>query len=224
MEEELLRYGDTYCGVWCRSTTYASYGNVYAVGLGKHCDECVMRVHKVVGSLVSGNFFRGFLIASLKIADAVTTLSDAYNGCEEDLPPLRDWVVVAAESAEDALLHCDVASVRHGILNPHPESFCGVYFASNGNGCVKVGQTTYPLKTRMSQIQAGSPHRLYVCATITTGDRKAIEKEIHKSLAGLRLHGEWFAMTDEEAIAIARKYGGHQVHGRSKKAKHSSSC
>jgi hypothetical protein len=224
MEDELFRTGDLYCGVWCRSTKYSSYDNVYAVNLGKHGDECLMRVHKVVGTLANGNSFAGFLIDSLNVAGAATTLSHAYHECQSDLPRLRDWVVVTAESAEDALVHCDVADVRHDILNPHPESFCGVYFASNGNGCVKVGQTTYPLKTRIAQIQAGSPHRLYVCATITTGDRRIIEKEIHKSLAGRRLHGEWFTMTDDEAIAIARQYGGHQVHQGSKKRTLFSSC
>jgi hypothetical protein len=224
MENELFRTGDLYCGVWCRSTKYGSYDNVYAVNLGKHGEDCIMRTHKVVGSLANGNSFAGFLIASLNVAGAVTTLSQAYHECQDDLPRLRDWVVVTAESTEDAVLHCDVADVRHDILNPHPESFCGVYFASNGNGCVKVGQTTYPLRTRIAQIQAGSPHRLYVCATITTGDRRKIEKEIHKSLAARRLHGEWFAMTDEEAIAIARQNGGHQVHGRSKKKPLSASC
>lgn len=223
MDDELLRTGDLHCVVWCRATKYSSYDSVYAVNLGMHGDDCIMQPHKVVGSLVNGNSFSGFLIASFNVAGAATTLSHAYNEHQGDSPRLRDWVVVTAESAEDAILHCDVADVRHEILNPHPEAFCGVYFASNGNGCVKVGQTTYPLRTRIAQIQAGSPHRLYVCATITTGDRRAIEKGIHKSLAGRRLHGEWFAMTDEEAIAIARKHGGHQVHGRKKKQP-SSSC
>jgi hypothetical protein len=200
MEDELFRIGNLYCGVWCRSTKYSSYDNVYAVNLGKHGDEFLMRVHKVVGTLANGNSFAGFLIDSLNVAGAATTLSHAYNECRGDLPRLRDWVVVTAES------------------------FCGVYFASNGNGCVKVGQTTYPLRTRIAQIQAGSPHRLYVCATITTGDRRVIEKQIHKSLAGLRLHGEWFTMTDDEAIAIAKQYGGHQVQQGSNERTTFSSC
>ena len=224
MEGELFRTGDLHCGVWCRSTKYSSYDNVYAVNLGRHGDDCIMRAHKVIGSLTNGNSFAGFLIASFNVAGAATTLSNAYNEYQGDFPRLQDWVVVTAESAEDAILHCDVADVRHDILNPHPQSFCGVYFASNGNGCVKVGQTTYPLKTRIAQIQAGSPHRLYVCATITTGDRRAIEKDIHKCLADQRLHGEWFAMTDDQAIAIAKQYGGHQIHGRNKKRRLSASC
>jgi hypothetical protein len=224
MEEELLRIGNSDFGVWCRSTAHTSYDNVYAVAIGAHGDECHVRAHKVIGSLAEGNLFAGFLVASLNVEGAATTLPHVYRECQEDLPRFRTWVVVVAGSAEDAILHRDVAEVRSDILNPHPESFCGVYFASNGNGCVKVGQTTYPLRTRIAQIQAGSPHRLYVCATITTGDRKAIEKEIHKSIAGQRLHGEWFNLTDDEAIALARQYGGREVQGGSKKATPLSPC
>jgi hypothetical protein len=224
MDDELFRTGDLHCHVWCRSKQYTSYDNVYAVNLGKHGDDCIMRVHKVVGSLANGTSFAGFLIDSFTVSGAVTTLQHAYNEYHGDLPRLQDWVVVVADSTEDAILHCDVDDVRHDILNPHPASFCGVYFVSNGNGCVKVGQTTYPLRTRIAQIQAGSPHRLYACATITSGDRRSIEKEIHKSLADRRLHGEWFCMTDQEAIEIARQHGGHAVHGRSKKKQIAAGC
>lgn len=224
MEGDLFRTGDLYCGVWCRSTKYATYDNLYAVNLGKHNDKCIMRVHRVVGSLANGSAFAGFLIRSLKVDGAFTLLANAYNECESVVPRLPDWVIVEADSADAAMSHDDVLDVRHDIMHPHPKAFCGVYFASNGHGCIKVGQTAYPLATRLAQIQAGSPYRLYVCATIASGDRKAIEKQIHRSLADRRLHGEWFSMTDAEAVAIAQQYGGRATPVSSKKGQRSASC
>lgn len=224
MDGDLFRTGDMYCAVWCRSTTYKSYENVYAVNLGMDGDACVMRVHKVVGALANGESFAGFLMPSLNVAGALTVLSHAYNVRENETPRLPHWVIVEAGSADDAMTHDDVLDVKYDIENPHPKSFCGVYFASNGHGCVKVGQTAYPLDTRLAQIQAGSPYRLYVCATIATNDRKSVEKQIHKSLADRRLHGEWFSMTDQEAVAIAVQHGGRAAPVAGKKQRRFACC
>lgn len=219
MDDGLQRTGNIYCGVWCRSTHYDCFDNVYAVNLGVITDDCIVRAHKVVGCLANGDSFGGFLIPSIRRKNSLTLLSNAHVGGDDDSPHLPHWVIVEADSGDDAIAHDDVASVKEYIINPYPNSFTGVYFASNGNGCVKVGQTTYPLATRIAQIQAGSPYKLYVCAAIHTDDRKAVEKRIHQSLKGRRLHGEWFSMTDAQAIAIAKQHGGREVSvGRRKRS------
>lgn len=224
MDDGLQRTGNMYCGVWCRSMQYDCYDNVYAVNLGIIADSCIVRAHKVVGCLANGDSFGGFLIPSMKRNNAMTLLSQAHVGNGEGSPNLPHWVIVEARSSEDAIASDDVASVREELMNPYPKSFNGVYFASNGKGCVKVGQTTYPLETRLAQLQAGSPYKLYVCASITTDDRKAVEKRIHQSLKSSRLHGEWFSMSDAEAIAIAKQHGGREVSVGRKKRVVTTSC
>lgn len=224
MDDNLMRFGDMYCAVWCRATAYSSYKNVYGVYLSVIDRECVMRAYRVVGCLANGSGFEGFLVRSRRRNHSLALVSAAHANHDDDMPTRGHWVIVEAGSQQEALEHRDVADVRDELLNPRPDEFCGVYFLSNGNGCVKVGQTTYTLASRVAQLQSGSPHRLYVCATIPSADRKALEKQIHASLAVRRLHGEWFAMNDEEAIAVAETHGGTRASSGRKNHKIALPC
>lgn len=208
MDGNLMRFGDMYCAVWCRTTAYSSYKNVYGVLLSVSDKKCVMRAYRVAGCLANGSAFAGFLVKSRRRSNSLALISSSHAGHDDDMPRYGHWVIVQAENKQEAVAHPDVAEVQDELLNPRQGEFCGVYFMSNGNGCVKVGQTTYTLASRISQLQSGSPHRLYVCATIRSPDRKTLEKQIHASLANRRLHGEWFAMSDEEAVAVAEMHGG----------------
>lgn len=219
MDVGLYRIGSMYCTVWCRSTQYRSYSNVYAVCIGKNGDDCVMRAHKVVGALANGDVFAGFLVKAIRRRKSLALLSGDHSPVDETMPRCVHWVIVEAESEAAAMSHSDVADVRDEILNPHPMSFCGVYFIGNGNGFVKVGHTANSLAQRLATLQAGSPHRLYVCASIRADEYKPLEKRLHKLLADKRMHGEWFAITDAEAIAIAKQHGGcEEFVGRNKSA------
>ena len=225
MDDGLYSFGDMFCTVWCRATQYRSYKNVYAVNIGRTNENtCVVRSHKVVGALANGEVFVGFLVKSLKRRRSLAIVSNSHHAIDDNMPRCAHWVVVEADSRDAAVAHPDVEDVRHNLLNPFPESFCGVYFVSNGNGCVKVGQTTNTLTSRLAQLQAGSPHRLYVCASIMTDKRKALEKQIHNSLNRRRMHGEWFALSDDEAVAIAREHGGQEVLVGRKKTRQMPRC
>jgi hypothetical protein len=59
-----------------------------------------------------------------------------------------------------------------------------------------------------AQLQSASPYRLKVCALIDSSDQKRLEREIHKSLKDYRLEGEWFEMTEKQAVEVAVSHGG----------------
>lgn len=217
MDDGFYRYGNMYCTVWCRTTEYSDFDNVYGVYVAIAGDECVMRSYRVVGTLANGLSFAGFLVNSLSRANSLALLSGDHAQIDESMPRRGQWVIVEAECEADALAHPDVASLRDSMLNPSPESFCGVYFISNGNGAVKIGQTTTYIRVRLQQLQAASAYKLYACASIRTESPKTLEKQLHKQLKDRRMHGEWFSLTDDEAIEIATRHGGSEVFvGREK--------
>jgi len=123
-------------------------------------------------------------------------------------------LVVFADTHEQAEAHPDVQFIVRQIdCFDTKKPFTGVYFISNGNGAVKIGQTKGPLETRMTSLQVGSPNRLYLVAAVATGRLDAIEKKLHKLLAGKRMTGEWFSLTDSEAVEIAVQHGGKEWQG-----------
>lgn len=68
-----------------------------------------------------------------------------------------------------------------------------LYFIRCGD-TVKIGRATYP-EMRLTELQTGAPGRLYLLAHFPNMGHK--EKECHKRLAHLRVHGEWFWHTEE---------------------------
>lgn len=224
MDDGLYSFGNVYCTVWCRTTEHSSYRNVYAVFISHTGEDWVIRSHRVVSSLSNGAGFAGFLIKSLLRPNSLALISSKGGVVDETVPLRGHWVIVESTSESDAMLHEDVRAIKEHIENPPSESFCGVYFISNGNGAVKIGQTTTSLRTRLAQLQAASPYKLYVCASITIESRKALERQLHGEFAARRMHGEWFSMTDDEAVAIAERHGGQEVFVGREKRRSTAAC
>ncbi len=207
---ELQRMTLGYSTLWCRCFTYRNYRNVFAVYLERHGNTCHEEVHKVFGAVAKGERFVEFLVRSKARKNCYAMLSDAI--CSETKSTERragQWVVVEATDADSAILHDDVSYVREDLMDDEPShSFCGVYFISNGNGAVKIGQTSASLLQRITHLQAGSAYPLRLVAVIHTTSFKMVEAEIHREHKHRRLEGEWFAMTDAEAVQVAESKGG----------------
>jgi hypothetical protein len=70
-----------------------------------------------------------------------------------------------------------------------------VYFIQGeGGGPIKIGHATY-VKSRLKELQSGSPVKLVVLAT--TPGREREERALHDRFASHRLHGEWFSPAPE---------------------------
>jgi hypothetical protein len=66
---------------------------------------------------------------------------------------------------------------------------------------VKIGVTKHS-RERLAQIQTASSRKIdYAFIAPTSGDPYAIEREAHAILSRYRLHGEWFDVPPELAIA-----------------------
>jgi hypothetical protein len=205
------QYG--YWTLWCRQFGYRSYRNVYAVYLSRDGDKMEQEVHRVHGSLGNGPQFAGFLIRSQVRRHAYAALSDAFcSGLKSKEKRGGNWVVVEADSAEAAMEHEDVCEVRDEMMGSDWRSaFCGVYFISNCRGAVKIGNTSASPLQRLATLQPGSPYPLKIVAIIHTTSHKRLEAELHERFAKQRLEGEWFSMSDDEAVDIALGYGGEAV-------------
>lgn len=79
-----------------------------------------------------------------------------------------------------------------------------------GVGRVKVGFSIRHPSTRLSIFNTGSPYRLRIYAYF---DGSQIdEMRLHRALAGLRVHGEWFHVADgfERFLSEICAYDNHQ--------------
>jgi hypothetical protein len=210
-----MQYG--YWTLWCRKFGYRSYRNVYAVYMARDGEEFHQETHRVYGALGNGEQFAGFLVRSQVRKHAYAALSDAFcNGLKSKERRGGNWVVVEADSPEAAIAHPDVADVKDEMMQTGPShAFCGVYFISNSRGAIKVGNTASSIMQRLMTLQSGSAYPLTLVALINTTSHKKLEAEIHKKLTAKRLEGEWFEMTHEEAIQIAKGHGGYAVTKRS---------
>jgi hypothetical protein len=71
-----------------------------------------------------------------------------------------------------------------------------VYFvAEEGTERVKIGLTTNPVWTRVSELQIANDRQIILMRAIK-GDYN-VERAAHKRFAHLRLEGEWFRYSDE---------------------------
>lgn len=212
ISDELVRQQYSGWTVWSRCFGYRSYRNVYAVWLCREGDTCEQHVHRVYGCLGNGKQFDGFLIRSQVRKHALAALSDSYCSGLGDDRRGGHWVIVKASSVEDAKKHEDVVSVCEELMEDRSNRvFCGVYFISNGHGAVKIGQTASHVGLRLTQLQAASPYKLTVCALIDTTFQRQLEHQIHVANKSRKMCGEWFSMTDEEAVSIAISHGGRAV-------------
>lgn len=77
-----------------------------------------------------------------------------------------------------------------------------IYFVQPvGGGPVKIGYTSGPVFVRLKEMQTGSPVPLTVLGVVD-GDVRA-ERRLHARFATSRLHGEWFAVSDD-LLAVIR--------------------
>jgi hypothetical protein len=208
-EDVLFRQQYVGWTLWFRQNDYRSYKNVYAVLLVRNGQRCSQQVHRVRGALGNGPYFAGFLIKSQTRKHSLAAISDKFASGLTTEASGGHWVIVEAESPEAAADHSDVRIVRDDLMQDGVgHVFCGVYFISNGRGAIKIGHTAANVRTRLAQLQGASPYRLKVCAVIDTADQKRIEKQLHCEHKHRRLEGEWFEMTEAEAVAIAVSLGG----------------
>lgn len=133
-----------------------------------------------------------------------------------DLAPSfgTDWLLCNADD-ENAALSCeDAVFLRKWVISQGRfRGMQGVYFASNGRGRVKIGKSDRCLLTRLRGLQISSPDELYIVAVVPTPNASEVEELLHKKHNATRIRGEWFAMTDAQAIASAKEFGGNSFGG-----------
>jgi len=81
-----------------------------------------------------------------------------------------------------------------------------VYVIGAGDQAHKIGIAGRP-HSRIRELQCGNPHRLELKASFATDELSAAEVEVlaHRLLASLRLGGEWFKVSADEAEAAIRR-------------------
>lgn len=76
-----------------------------------------------------------------------------------------------------------------------------VYVLRGADNQYKVGIAT-DVRSRLASIQTSYPHRLTVLTCKLVADAPAVEAALHAQLAEHRLAGEWFKLTDSQALEL----------------------
>lgn len=123
-----------------------------------------------------------------------------------------EWLLCNQPDAATALLCDDAKYVSQRCLNDSGvKGNAGVYFISNGRGAVKIGKSGSCIQSRFISLQTASPDPLQIVAVIADPSPETLEADLHLRLANKRIRGEWFAMDDAEAVAIAIGHGGRAI-------------
>jgi hypothetical protein len=205
-----LKYAEPYrFRFWVRPDA-VRFDGLYAVGVNLQPNGIITQAFSVVGYM--GDFAFDWFVP-----DHAMSLVVAVSPKGHSLHTFRDiasrygteWLLCNAESEAAAVASSDAEFVRSWALSQDRfRSMQGVYFASNGRGSVKIGKTDRCLLTRLRSLQISSPDELRIAAFIPTPNATQVEAMLHAKHRAARIRGEWFAMTDEEAVATAMEFGG----------------
>lgn len=124
-----------------------------------------------------------------------------------------EWLLCNQPNSSAAASCPDANYVAHRCLCDHAiKGSPGVYFISNGRNAVKIGKSRHCINSRFLTLQTASPDALRVLAVIADPSPCDIELHLHELLESKRIRGEWFAISDAEAISLAVQNGGRELN------------
>jgi len=76
---------------------------------------------------------------------------------------------------------------------------------SGHDNMFKIGMTKSPIEKRIKQLQTGNGSEIFLSAYHETEYPFYIEKMLHKKFCSDRKNGEWFELSNEEAISFNKE-------------------
>lgn len=208
-----LKYNRGYSARFWVRPDMASFKNLFAVHFALVDGVVHVNAFRVRGYLGSFAFDWGMPDHASKLLIATRTGPHSRAMFGQLLADgLGEWLLCNKPDAKAAATCSDAAYVRHRVAcEANAYGHAGIYFISNGRGAIKIGLSSKCMQGRHISLQIANPDTLRVVAIVADPDPASLEAEIHASLAGRRIRGEWFAITDAEAVEIAKKNGGLPV-------------
>lgn len=208
-----LKYNRGYVGrFWVRPDS-VSFSNLFALHFAVVLDAMHVNAFRVHGYL--GEFAFDWaspqhattLLLATQIAPQARVLFGNMTSTG-----LGEWLLCNAKDPDAAKASEDAQYVSQRCMSESATyGKTGVYFVSNGRNAVKVGKSTTCIDRRYIALQIANPDPLRVVAVISSPTPDALEQTIHEALEKVRIRGEWFAITDAEAVEIAKAHGGIAV-------------
>lgn len=208
-----LKYARGYAGRFWVRTDSASFRNLFALHFAVVLDALhvnAFRVHGYLGEFAF-DWSQADHATKLLLSTQVSPQARVLFG-QLISTGLGEWLLCNAPDADSAKSSIDAKYVGHRCLSESATyGRAGVYFISNGRGAVKIGKSHNCMEKRYITIQIANPDPLRVVAVIANPSPDALEKAIHEALGAVRIRGEWFAMSDAEAVEMAVRHGGAAV-------------
>jgi hypothetical protein len=206
-----LKFSETYLYRFWVRPDIVTFDNLYALSVRNDETGLTTQVFPVVGYI--GDFLfdwsvpdhaRTLVLRSVPGTNSLRQFKDLAENYG------KDWLLCNAPN-EPAAIDCgDAVFLRAWVYSQDRyRSLRGVYLASNGRGCVKIGRTDSCLLTRIRSLQIASPDELRVVAFIPTPNASEVEALLHERHKNSRIRGEWFSMSNELAIQISLELGGY---------------
>jgi hypothetical protein len=102
---------------------------------------------------------------------------------------MREWILKASANQPKI-------SVRQSSV---------VYAIQAETGRIKIGITSGPIKKRMMALQSASPVALKLLLVKPCNNAEVAEKKIHQTLHLYRSHGEWFDVSESQAVTTVER-------------------
>lgn len=196
---------------WLRPDS-AKFENLYAVHFAATDSGVLATPHTIHGYLGSFDFdwCNPAHVAELVVRNRSNPARHELFGRMLSSGGCGEWLICNAADAGAAMSSSDAAYVRQRCQHEQVlDGVAGVYFVSNGRGAVKIGLSDECIGRRFWALQTANADTLAVVAYIADPHPCDLEKKLHSQLKSKRIRGEWFAMSDGEAAAIALGLGGH---------------
>lgn len=75
----------------------------------------------------------------------------------------------------------------------------------NEERAFKIGFTTSTVEKRAKSMQTGNSDEIIICAKYFTPNYLKLEKMLHGHFASTHKRGEWFSMSDEQALTFEKQ-------------------
>jgi hypothetical protein len=197
---------------WLRPESM-TFRRLYAVHFAAMADGVDRNAFPVAGYLGSFEFDWGVPQHACKLLVAQSVAKNSLQTFRSLVDESGgEWLLcnkldeAAAKSCEDAEYVAQRCHHDHSI-----RGLSGVYFVSNGRGAVKVGNSGACIGNRFVTLQTSTPETLRVVAVIAHPTPRDLESSLHRKLARHKIRGEWFSMTEDEAVAVAVEHGGRAL-------------
>lgn len=135
---------------------------------------------------------------------AHSTISSRFQGKDEWIEALREWISGKSEFADVAAMLPAPALAKNSPIKATTKPIEGHVYLIKSGDFYKIGRSD-ELERRVKEIRIALPNAATLVHSIRTDDPPGIEAYWHRRFAAQRANGEWFKLAAADVAAFRRR-------------------